>query len=121
MNQNMAAAKDSSKLVALRRLSDAELASEIEKDGDAMTELVDAHMSHVHGLGGTEADSAAYYAAQKRYSDLKYESARRLHASLDCRQKESAHDPKAIAAAASKAAQGSSEDAVERGHGNIKH
>lgn len=34
MNQNMAAAKDSSKLVALRRLSDAELASEIEKDGD---------------------------------------------------------------------------------------
>ena len=64
MNQNMAAAKDSSKLVALRRLSDAELASEIEKDGDAMTELVDAHMSHVHGLGGTEADSAAYYAAR---------------------------------------------------------
>lgn len=70
MNQNMAAAKDSSKLVALRRLSDAELASEIEKDGDAMTELVDAHMSHVHGLGGTEADSAAYYAARKRHADL---------------------------------------------------
>lgn len=108
-------------LAALRGLSDEELASEIEKASVAMNGLVDAHMSHVHGLGGTEDDSAAYYAAQKRYSDLKYESARRLHASLDCRQKESAHDPKAIAAAASKAAQGSSEDAVERGHGNIKH
>lgn len=83
MNQNMAAAKDSSKLVALRRLSDAELASEIEKDGDAMTELVDAHMSHVHGLGGTEADSAAYYAARKRHADLQFESGRRLHASLN--------------------------------------
>ena len=83
MNQNMAAAKDSSKLVALRRLSDAELAPEIEKDGDAMTELVDAHMSHVHGLGGTEADSAAYYAARKRHADLQFESGRRLHASLN--------------------------------------
>lgn len=38
MNQNMAAAKDSSKLVALRRLSDAELASEIEKDGGGSVE-----------------------------------------------------------------------------------
>ena len=112
---------DGRDLAALRELSDEELASEIEKASVAMNGLVDAHMSHVHGLGGTEDDSAAYYAAQKRYSDLKYESARRLHASLDCRQKESAHDPKAIAAAASKAAQGSSEDAVERGHGNIKH
>ena len=113
MNQNMAAAKDSSKLVALRRLSDAELASEIEKDGDAMTELVDAHMSHVHGHGGTEDDSAAYYAARKLHADLQFESARRLHASLDCVQKEHARDPQAIAAAALSAAEGGAKSAVE--------
>lgn len=114
MNQNMAAAKDSSKLVALRRLSDAELASEIEKDGDAMTELVDAHMSHVHGLGGTEADSAAYYAARKRHADLQFESGRRLHASLNRGKRESGHSPQAMAAAASKAA-------AEHGGGSVEH
>lgn len=38
---------DTRDLVALRELSDAELASEIEKAGTAMTERVDAHMSHV--------------------------------------------------------------------------
>ena len=61
---------DTRDLAALRGLSDAELASEIEKAGAAMTERVDAHMSHVHGLGGTEADSAAYYAARKWHADL---------------------------------------------------
>lgn len=65
MNLNMAAVKDHSELVALRGLSDAELASEIEKADTATTELVNAHMSYVHGLGGTEKDSAAYYAARK--------------------------------------------------------
>lgn len=119
MNQNMAAAKDSSKLVALRRLSDAELASEIEKAGDAMTELVDAHMSHVHGLGGTEADSFAYYAARKRYADLQFESARRLHASTDRGQRESGRDPQAMADAAVKAAKG--HDGNATGHDGIKH
>ena len=114
MNQNMAAAKDSSKLVALRRLSDAELASEIEKDGDAMTELVDAHMSYVHGLGGTEADSAAYYAARKRHADLQFESGRRLHASLNRGQ-----SPQAMAEAATKAAIGSDGGTGE--HNGIKH
>lgn len=106
-------------LAALRRLSDEELATETEKASVAMTELVDAHMSHVHGLGGTEDDSDAYYAAQKRYSDLKYESARRLHASLESGQKESARDPQAIAAAATKVAQG--RDEAGCAHGNIKH
>lgn len=119
MNQNMAAAKDSSKLVALRRLSDAELASEIEKAGAAMTERVDAHMSHVHGLGGTEADSAAYYAARKWHADLQFESARRLHASTDRGQRESGRDPQAMANAAVKAAKGRDGDAV--GHDGIIH
>ena len=119
MNQNMAAAKDSSKLVALRRLSDAELASEIEKDGDAMTELVDAHMSHVHGLGGTEADSAAYYAARKRHADLQFESGRRLHASLNRGKRESGQSPQAMAEAATKAAIGSDGGTGE--HNGIKH
>lgn len=114
MNQNMAAAKDSSKLVALRRLSDAELASEIEKDGDAMTELVDAHMSHVHGLGGTEADSAAYYAARKRHADLQFESGRRLHESRSREMEKGGRNPQALAAAASKAA-------AEHGGGSVEH
>lgn len=119
MNQNMAAAKDSSKLVALRRLSDAELASEIEKDGDAMTELVDAHMSYVHGLGGTEADSAAYYAARKRHADLQFESGRRLHASPNRGKRESGQSPQAMAEAATKAAIGSDGGTGE--HNGIKH
>ena len=104
MNMNMAAVKDHSELVALRGLSDAELASEIEKADTATTELVNAHMSYVHGLGGTEKDSAAYYAARKRHADLRLESARRLHASLDCRQNKSVRNPQTMAAAASKAA-----------------
>lgn len=95
---------DTRDLVALRELSDAELASEIEKAGTAMTERVDAHMSHVHGLGGTEADSAAYYAARKWHADLQFESARRLHASTDRGRRESGRDPQAMANAAVKAA-----------------
>lgn len=106
-------------LAALRGLSDAELASEIEKAGAAMTERVDAHMSHVHGLGGTEADSAAYYAARKRYADLQFESARRLHASTDRGQRESGRDPQAMADAAVKAAK--EHDGNAAGHDGIKH
>ena len=104
---------------ALRELSDAELASEIEKAGTAMTERVDAHMSHVHGLGGTEADSAAYYAARKWHADLQFESARRLHASTDRGQRESGRDPQAMANAAVKAAKGRDGDAA--GHDGIIH
>ena len=110
---------DTRDLAALRELSDAELASEIEKAGTAMTERVDAHMSHVHGLGGTEADSAAYYAAQKWHADLQFESARRLLASTDRGQKESGRDPQAMANAAVKAAKGRDGDAA--GHDGIIH
>lgn len=110
---------DTQDLAALRELSDAELASEIEKDGDAMTELVDAHMSHVHGLGGTEADSAAYYAARKRHADLQFESGRRLHASLNRGKRESGQSPQAMAEAATKAAIGSDGGTGE--HNGIKH
>ena len=117
--QGIAAAEDSSRLVALRRLSDAELASEIEKASDAMIELVDAHMSHVHGLGGTEADSAAYYAARKRHADLQFESGRRLHASLNRGKRESGQSPQAMAEAATKAAIGSDGGTGE--HNGIKH
>lgn len=119
MNMNMAAVKDHSELVALRGLSDAELASEIEKAGTAMTELVNAHMSCVHGLGGTEKDSTAYYAARKRHTDLQFESGRRLHASLNRGKRESGHSPQAMAAAASKAASERDGGAVE--HGGNKH
>ena len=110
---------DTRDLAALRRLSDSELASEIEKAGAAMTESVDAHMSHVHGLGGTEADSAAYYAARKWHADLQFESGRRLHASLNRGKRESGHSPQAMAAAASKAALECVGGAVE--HGGNKH
>ena len=113
------AVQDTQDLAALRELSDAELASEIEKAGAAMTERVDAHMSHVHGLGGTEADSAAYYAARKWHADLQFESARRLHASTDCGQRESGRDPQAMANAAVKAAKGRDGDAA--GHDGIIH
>lgn len=88
----------------IRGFTDAELANEIEKAGAAMTALVDAHMSHVHGLGGTEDNSAAYYAAQKRYSNLRLEKDRRLRASIDPGQRESPREPQAMAAAAAKAA-----------------
>lgn len=64
----------------------------------------DAHMAHVHGLGGGEDDSAAYYAARKRYSDLRLEKDRRLRASIDPGRKESPREPQAMAAAAAKAA-----------------
>lgn len=110
---------DTRDLAALRELSDAELASEIEKAGTAMTELVDAHMSHVDGLGGTEADSAAYYAARKWHADLQFESARRLHASTDRGQRESGRAPQAMANAAVKAAKGRDGDAA--GHDGIIH
>lgn len=105
---------DGRELAALRGLSDEELDAEIEKASASMMDLVGAHMSHVHGLGGTEDDSAAYYAARKLHADLKFESARRLHASLECGQKESARDPQVMAAAAAKVAQEFGEDAVER-------
>lgn len=88
----------------IRGFTDAELANEIEKAGAAMVEHVDAHMAHVHGLGGGEDDSAAYYAAQKRYSDLRLEQGRRLCASIDPGRKESPREPQAMAAAAAKAA-----------------
>lgn len=104
---------DGRELAALRELSDEELAAEIEKVDASMMDLVDAHMSHVHGHGGTEDDSAAYYAARKLHADLQFESARRLHASLDCVQKEHARDPQAIAAAALSAAEGGAKGAVE--------
>lgn len=45
---------DDSATSDIRGFTDAELANEIEKAGVAMTALVDAHMSHVHGLGGNE-------------------------------------------------------------------
>lgn len=58
--------RDDSATLDIRGLTDAELAIEIEKAGAAMVEHVDAHMAHVHGLGGGDGDSAAYYAARKR-------------------------------------------------------
>ena len=84
-----------------------------------MTERVDAHMSHVHGLGGTEADSAAYYAARKWHADLQFESARRLHESRNREMDKGARDPQALAAAASKAASERDGGTVE--HGGNKH
>lgn len=105
-------------LAALHELSDAELASEIEKAGTAMIERVDAHMSHIHGRGGTEADSAAYYAAQKWHADLQFESARRLFVSTVRRHRKSGRDPQAMANAAVnaavKAAKGRDGDAAEK-------
>lgn len=95
---------DDSATSDIRGFTDAELANEIEKAGAAMTALVDAHMSHVHGLGGTGDNSAAYYAAQKRYSNLRLEKDRRLHAPIDLGQRESPREPQAMAAAAAKAA-----------------
>lgn len=103
---------------AVRGFTDAELANEIEKAGAAMTALVDAHMSHVHGLGGTEDNSAAYYAAQKRYSNLRLEKDRRLHAPIDLGQRESPREPQAMAAAAAKAAL--NRDGAELGRGGKK-
>lgn len=88
----------------IRGFTDAELAIEIEKTGAAMVEHVDAHMAHVHDLGGGESDSAAYYAARKRYADLRLEKDRRLRASIDRGRKESPREPQAMAAAAAKAA-----------------
>lgn len=75
--------RDGSATSEIRGFTDAELAIEIEKAGAAMVEHVDAHMAHVHDLGGGEDDSAAYYAARKRYSDLRLEKDRRLRASID--------------------------------------
>lgn len=66
--------RDDSATLDIRGLTDAELAIEIEKAGAAMVEHVDAHMAHVHGLGDGDGDSAAYYAARKRYADLRLEN-----------------------------------------------
>lgn len=44
--------RDGSATSEIRGFTDAELAIEIEKAGAAMVEHVDAHMAHVHGLGG---------------------------------------------------------------------
>lgn len=96
--------RDDSATLNARALTDAELAIEIEKAGAAMVEHVDAHMAHVHGLGGGEADSAAYYAARKRHADLRLEKDRRLRASIDLGQREGPREPQAMAAAAAKAA-----------------
>ena len=87
--------RDDSATSDIRGFTDAELAIEIEKAGAAMVGHVDAHMAHVHGLGGGESDSAAYYAARKD---------RRLRASIDRGRKESPREPQAMAAAAAKAA-----------------
>lgn len=48
--------RDDSATLDIRGLTDAELAIEIEKAGAAMVEHVDAHMAHVHGLGGGDGD-----------------------------------------------------------------
>lgn len=96
--------RDDSAMLDFRGFTDAQLANEIEKAGAAMVEHVDAHMAHVHGLDGSESDSAAYYAARKRYADLRLEKDRRLHASIDPGQRESPREPQAMAAAAAKAA-----------------
>lgn len=96
--------RDDSATSDIRGFTDAELANEIEKAGAAMVEHVDAHMAHVHGLDGSASDSAAYYAARKRYADLCLEKDRRLHASIDPGQRESPREPQAMAAAAAKAA-----------------
>lgn len=102
----------------IRGLTDAELAIEIEKAGAAMVEHVDAHMAHVHGLGGGDGDSAAYYAARKRYADLRLEKGRRLRAPIDRGQRESQREPQAMAAAAAKAALHC--DGAELGRGGKK-
>lgn len=83
-----------------------------------MVEHVDAHMAHVHGLGGGEADSAAYYAARKRHADLRLEKDRRLRASIDLGQREGPREPQAMAAAAAKAAL--NRDGAELGRGGKK-
>ena len=97
--------RDDSATSDIRGFTDAELANEIEKAGAAILKHVDAHMAHVHDLaGGGEDDSAAYYAARKRYADLRLEKDRRLRASIDPGRKESPREPQAMAAAAAKAA-----------------
>lgn len=110
--------RDDSDTLDIRALTDAELAIEIEKAGAAMVEHVDAHMAHVHGLGGGEGDSAAYYAARKRHADLRLEKDRRLHASIDLGQREGPREPQAMAAAAAKAAL--NRDGAELGRGSKK-
>lgn len=110
--------RDDSATSEIRGFTDAELAIEIEKAGAAMVEHVDAHMAHVHGLGGGEDDSAAYYVARKRYSDLRLEKDRRLRASIDRGRKESPREPQAMAAAAAKAALDC--DGAELGRGGKK-
>ena len=110
--------RDDSATLDIRGLTDAELAIEIEKAGAAMVEHVDAHMAHVHGLGGGDGDSAAYYAAQKRYADLRLEKGRRLLAPIDRGQRESQREPQAMAAAAAKAALHC--DGAELGRGGKK-
>lgn len=110
--------RDGSATSEIRGFTDAELAIEIEKAGAAMVEHVDAHMAHVHDLGGGEDDSAAYYAARKRYSDLRLEKDRRLRASIDRGRKESPREPQAMAAAAAKAALDC--DGAELGRGGKK-
>lgn len=103
---------------ATRNWEDCTLFDEIEKAGSAMVEHVDAHMAHVHGLDGSESDSAAYYAARKRYADLRLEKDRRLRASIDRGRKESPREPQAMAAAAAKAALDC--DGAELGRGGKK-
>ena len=110
--------RDDSATLDIRGLTDAELAIEIEKAGAAMVEHVDAHMAHVHGLGGGDGDSAAYYAARKRYADLRLEKGRRLRAPIDRGQRESQREPQAMAAAAAKAALHC--DGAELGRGGKK-
>ncbi len=75
--------RDDSATSDIRGFTDAELANEIEKAGAAMTALVDAHIRATSTGSAGPSNSAAYYAAQKRYSNLRLEKDRRLHASID--------------------------------------
>ena len=115
---DVAMRRDDSATLNARALTDAELAIEIEKASAAMVEHVDAHMAHVHGLGGGEDDSAAYYAARKRHADLRFEKDRRLRAPIDRGQREGPREPQAMAAAAAKAAL--NRDGAELGRGGKK-
>ena len=92
--------------------------SAAEGGAKGAVEHVDAHMAHVHGLGGGDGDSAAYYAARKRYADLRLEKDRRLRAPIDRGQRESQREPQAMAAAAAKAALHC--DGAELGRGGKK-
>lgn len=91
----------------------------MRRDDSATSDIrgfTDAELAN--DLGGGESDSAAYYAARKRYADLRLEKDRRLRASIDRGRKESPREPQAMAAAAAKAALDC--DGAELGRGGKK-